>query len=558
MEKMKKTISCFLGVILALTFGCRTGKRQPVSEERPNIIFILTDDQRWDSVGFMGQKIGKTPHLDKLAGDGVVFENAFVTSAICTPSRACYMLGQYERRHGINFNSGTSMAPEAWAESYPVLLRENGYFTGYIGKNHLPIGDRGYFTGLMEESFDYWYAGHHHISFYSKEWHEIFSNAKADTQAEILTEGAMAFLDPNSNEAFIKNAIRFLECRTNDNPFCLSICLNLPHGFSTGRMEMRPTDDILYRTAYREHQETLPLAPHYTAREDILEPKLPADVLLTQLRQNGYDWVDQPETARERMIRIMQAVTGIDRMIGRLRDKLYQMGIADNTVIIFTSDHGLFNGEHGLGGKALCYETTLKVPMVIHDPRMQGGRRLEDLVLSIDIAPTILSLAGIDQPGIMQGADLTPLLRDEKAAWRDAAFGENLWSNIFGNPRCETVRTAEYRYIRYFKNNNEEKRNRTPKDQWYVVSEEIAEEYRVHLTSTIKGEQPVYEELFHTSQDPYEAINLAGDPAYADKLKELRAKCITLVAEARGDVNTPPSTVPAEHDHLKTDYRKWD
>lgn len=551
------TYIAITATILALMTGCKSAQPTAKTEKKPNIIFILTDDQRWDSVGFMGQKIGQTPNLDQLASDGVIFDNAFVTSAICTPSRACYILGQYERTHGINFNSGTSMAAEAWKNSYPVLLRNNGYFTGYVGKNHIPIGDKGYRTGLMDKSFDYWYAGHHHIGFYPKEYHAIFDNASADTQPEIVTEGALAFLDPESNEAFMTNAVSFLERRPDDKPFCLSVCFNLPHGFSVSKMAMKPTDDALYRTAYREWQDTLPLQPFYTAKKDITDPKLPADVLLSQIRQHGYDWVDAPETARERMIRTMQAVTGIDRMVGKLRTKLKEMGIADNTVIIFAADHGLFNGEFGLGGKALCYETCMKVPFVIYDPRVQGGRRLKNLVQSIDVAPTILSLSGTKDPGTMQGADLTPLLRGEKTKWRDAAFGENLWSNIFGNPRCETVRTAEYRYIRYFKNDNLEKRLHTPNDQIYVVSKEISDDYREHLTSTIKGEQPVYEELFHTSEDPYEAVNLADDPAYANILNELRVKCVQMVAEAKGDVTTLPATVPVTDEDLTTQYR-WD
>ncbi len=526
--------------------------------EKPNIIFILSDDQRWDSVGFMGQKSGKTPNLDKLASDGTVFEQAYVTSAICTPSRACYMLGQFERKHGINFNSGTSMSAEAWANAYPVLLRENGYFTGYVGKNHIPIGDKGYLTGLMEKSFDYWYAGHHHIGFYPKEFHEIFDNSKEDTQAEIVTEGALAFLDPNSNEAFMKNAVQFLDKRDASKPFALSICLNLPHGFSMERMKMKPTDDELYRTTYRDIKETMPLPKYWVAGKDLKENKLPNDILLQDLRQDGYNWVADEEETRERMVRVMQAVTGIDRMLGHLRTKLDELGVAENTVIIFASDHGLFNGEFGLGGKSLCYETCMKIPMVIYDPREKGGQRLKQLVQSIDIAPTILSLAGVEIPATMQGADMTPLVRGENVEWRDAAFGENLWSTIFGNPRCETVRTAEYRYIRYFKNDNRKIRAQTPQSDWYKWSQQRTDDYAASLTATIKGEEPVYEELYHTAVDPYEADNLINNPKYAKIAAELREKCKQLVAEAKGDIDTPPATVIVGDEELKTHYRKWD
>jgi arylsulfatase A-like enzyme len=525
------------------------------AQGRPNIIFILTDDQRADSVGFMGNDIVQTPNLDKLAAKGHVFDNAFVTSSICTPSRASYILGQYERRHGINFNSGTSITRGAWAKSYPVLLRDNGYFIGYVGKNHLPIGEKGYFTGLMDRSFDFWYAGHHHLGFYPKEKHAIFDNATEDTQAEIVSEGLQAFVDPDSNETFMKDAISFLQTRPDDQPFCLSVCLNLPHGASTGNMEQRPTDDALYRIAYRELKDSMPLPPHYISKEDIKTPKLPADLLLTQLRQDNYAWVDTPETVRERTVRTYQAITGIDRMVGALHATLKKQGLAENTIIIFSSDHGLLFGEHGLGGKSLCYETTLKVPFFIYDPRFPKGSRLNELVLSIDIAPTILSLAGIEIPDTMQGADITPLLRGEKVTWRDAAFGENLWSNIFGNPRCETVRTHEYRYIRYFKNNNLQNRLNTRPQDLYTVPDYMAEDYHKSLTSTIIGEPIVYEELFHITKDPYEATNLAHDPTHADTLDKLRKKCAQLVAEAKGDLQTPPSTIRVESKWTNTNYR---
>lgn len=527
---------------------------------KPNIIFILSDDQRADTVGFMGNEIVKTPNLDKLGSEGHIFEKAYVTSAICTPSRACYMLGQYERKHGINFNSGSSMSAEAWAASYPVLLNENGYFTGYVGKNHLPIGDKGYFTGLMESSFDYWYAGHHHLSFYTKERHEIFDNAQADTQIEILTEGALAFLEPDSNEAFIDNAVQFLNNRPDDQPFCLTIALNLPHGFSSGRMQQRESDDELYKSRYREWQDTLPLPPHYIANAEIEDPKLPEDILLAQLRQSGYDYVNTPEGIRERNIREYQAITGIDRMIGNLRDKLEALGIADNTIIIYASDHGILNGEHGLGGKSLCYETCMQIPFIIYDPRLpenKRGKRVEELVLSIDVAPTILSLAGIEVPDAMQGSDISSLLNGENEGWRQYAFGENLWSTIFGNPRCETVRSDDFRYIRYFQNDNLALRERTPQNKLYVTTPEMRDNYNRSLTSTIKGEPAVHEELYHVTDDPYEAVNLASDPAYADVLAELRSECQRLVAEAKGDVDVTPNTIPIDPQWGRTNYRKF-
>ncbi|EMI17732.1 secreted protein containing Sulfatase domain protein, partial [Rhodopirellula maiorica SM1] len=240
------------------------------SAARPNLIFILTDDQRYDTLGCTGNTFHQTPNLDRLAADGTLFANATVTSAICTPSRACYFLGQYERKHGVNFNSGTSMKKEAWETSYPMRLRQAGYYTGYVGKNHVPIGQFGYESGVIEEGFDFWYAGHKHLTFYPKGLHEIFRHAKADTQIEIVDEGAQSFLDSQTD--YIAGSAAFLKRRPEGKPFCLSIALNLPHDAGTETMEMRANDPELYRTRYRDRIEQVAIPSTYQAKDQITNP----------------------------------------------------------------------------------------------------------------------------------------------------------------------------------------------------------------------------------------------------------------------------------------------
>ncbi|MBK1832831.1 sulfatase-like hydrolase/transferase [Roseibacillus ishigakijimensis] len=518
-----------------------------IAEERPNLIFILTDDHNRADLGCYGNPIVQTPHLDQMAAEGVLFEKASVTSAICTPSRVCYFLGQYERKHGINFNSGTALSQAAWAKSYPVLLRENGYFTGYVGKNHVPIGARGYDTGLMEASFDFWYAAHGHLRFYPKKGHRLFRHAKHDTQVEVIQEGVHEFL-AGKESSYLSGAERFLSTRPQDQPFCLSICLNVPHGSSTSTMQLLPTDDDLYRTAYREGMEKMPLPPHYLAKSAISQPKLPADLLHTAFRQESYSWVDTPATVRERRVRHFQTITGVDRMVGQLRQQLDELGESDNTIIIFTSDHGLFNGEQGLGGKALNYEQCLAVPLIVFDPhlpREQRGQRRQELVQSIDLAPTLLDLGGKEIPAAMQGTSFLPLLRNEEIPWRQYAFAENLWSTYFGNPRIESVRSQRWKYIRYFAN---------PRSQWqelegvqgvrlYQVSPQQRERYQQWRTASIAGEEPVYEELYDLEADPHEVRNLATQPEHAPTLALLRAQCQEAVTAAYG-ASEHPAVVP--------------
>lgn len=511
-------------------------------DSRPNFIFVLTDDQSYGMMGCDGNELTHTPNLDQLAREGVFFDRAYVTSAICTPSRISIFLSQYERKHGVNFNSGTSVAPDAWKQSYPVLMRDGGYYTGYVGKNHAPIGKGGYQSGLMEESFDYFYAGHGHIRFYPKDVHDIFEGAEYDTQVEIVNEGAQDFL---SNEHRLEGAVRFLDERPNDKPFCLSICLNLPHGAGTSTMQMRKSDDEIYKTLYRDID--IPLPDHYVAKADIQTPKLPANVLHAQERQTGYDYVDQPDTLKERVIRQMQAMTGIDRMIGNLRTKLENDGLDDNTVIIFCSDHGLFMGQHGLGGKALCYEQTTHVPMIVFDPQLPAvlrGARCNELVQTIDIAATMLDLAEIESPSTFQGKSLRPLLSGSGGEIRPYVFTENLWVTHFGNPRIEAVQDKRWKYIRYYEN------QRTPASlklkvakqmgipvskMLYGVHDNEIPVYRHHAESSLQGEEPIYEELYDLQSDPDELSNLIDDPHSAAELQRLRAAWKAELTKVRGE-----------------------
>ena len=531
---MKKFRS--LCILALFAFGSQSG-----AAERPNFVFILTDDQSYGMMGCDGNEITQTPNIDQLAKDGVFFDQAYVTSAICTPSRISILLSQFERKHGVNFNSGTSVAPEAWAKSYPVVMRKNGYYTGYVGKNHAPIGDGGYNSGLMEKSFDYFYAGHGHIRFYPKDVHDIFKAAKFDTQVEIITESTTDFL---SNEHRLEGAVRFLDSRPQDKPFCLSICLNLPHGAGTSTMQMRDSDDPIYKTMYRDIE--IPLPRNYIAKKDIKTPKLPAHVLKTQERQAGYNYVDQPKTLVERMTRQMQAMTGIDRMVGQVRQKLASEELEQNTVIIFCSDHGLFMGQQGLGGKALCYQQTTHVPMIIHNPAalvQSSGRRSDQLVQTIDIAPTMLDYAGIPIPDAFQGKSLRRWIDQQGDDVHDYIFTENLWSTHFGNPRIEAVQDKNWKYIRYYKNENfpaslkiqSAKKFKLPLNKLlYTVHDDAIALYRHFAESSLQGEPPVYEELYDLKNDPDELKNVIGDASLSPVLNRLQDAWKTKLTEARG------------------------
>ncbi|PWJ58033.1 arylsulfatase A-like enzyme [Dyadobacter jejuensis] len=528
--------------LLVLSISLLLGQQALAQSAKPNIIFILTDDQPYGLMGCVGDPLTKTPHIDKMTSEGVLFTNYHITSAICTPSRVSMFLGEYERKHGVNFNSGTSVSPQAWQDSYSSVLRSNGYFTGYIGKNHMPIGDGGYESGHMEQSFDYWYAGHEHLGFYPKKRHPIFKYAQHDTQVEILDEGIQDFFADNTYN--LKGALHFLEKRPNDQPFALTVAFNLPHDAGTRSMELLPGDSSIYRTLYRDLD--IPLPKNYVARADIKNPKLPAELLHAQDRQEGYNWVDNPEDFRERTIRKMEVMTGIDGLIGNLRQRLAELNLDKNTIIIFTSDHGLFSGQYGLGGKALNYEVVTHVPLLIYNPTLPKSRRgikSDALVQSIDLAPTMLKWAGIAPPKGYQGYDIGPLLLGAKSEVRDYVFTENLWSTAFGNPRIEAVQNKEWKYIRYYKNNNPSATQRIEvakqlniniNTMLYGVHDPDIAVYRSYVEAPFQGEKPVYEELYQLSKDPDELVNRAKDTQQAARMNELRKVCDEMVRYARG------------------------
>ncbi|WP_298502535.1 sulfatase-like hydrolase/transferase [uncultured Maribacter sp.] len=537
---MKKILRFILPIIL-YSFSIFTIQAQ----DRPNIIFILTDDQPYGYMGVTGNTIVKTPNLDKLTNEGVLFTNAHITSAICTPSRVSILLGQYERKHGVNFNSGTSVSKEAWEQAYPIQFKKAGYYTGWIGKNHAPVGKGGYQSGLMEKSFDFWYAGHGHLTFYPKKHHPIFKNAEFDTQVEIIDEGVTNFLD--INEQKFEGAVQFLEKRPRDKPFMLSINFNLPHSASTRTMQQKESDDDIYKSLYRDLD--IPLPDNYIAKADIKTPKLPASIHRVEERQVGYSFVDTPEETKERYIRQMQAMTGIDRLVGNLRKNLKALNIDKNTIIVFTSDHGLYMGQQGLGGKALCYEITTHVPFVVYNPKLKKKKRgvkNDALVQSIDVAPTILSLAGVPIPEAMQGKDVSKIISGEKIAVRDYVYTENLWSTQFGNPRCEAVQNKEWKYIRYYKNNTfpASKKIKTAKDlgikeknMLYAVHDSDIAIYRNYIESPLQGEEPVYEELYNLKNDPSELHNVISKKEHNAILEQLRKEWKNQITIARGTEN---------------------
>lgn len=430
------------------------------AKARPNILFILTDDQRWNALGCMGDRKIQTPNIDRLARRGVLFHNHFVTTSICCCSRASIFTGQYVRRHGIgDFDKPFTAAQ--WAQTYPALLREHGYRTGFIGK--FGVGnDRA--VKAMADQFDYWRG--------------------------VPGQGGRYFIEPGDTNRthqtarFGDQALEFLKGNPPGQPFCLSLSFTAPHARDHMPREYTPDDrdESLYS------DETIPHPP--TATEGYFE-LLPRSVQHSEARRRWHWRFDTPEKFQRNTKDYYRLITGIDREVGRLVAELEARGLADNTVVIYTSDNGYFLGDRGLAGKWFMYEESLRDPLIIYDPRQPAANRARDenaMTLNIDFAPTLLDIAGITPPAAMQGRSLMPLVENQHPSdWRTQFFYEH----HFGPrilPPSEGVRTERYAYIRWV------------------------------------DEQPPIEELYDLKADPLEGHNLAADPAYAQTLAALRTQ----------------------------------
>ena len=430
------------------------------STTRPNIIFILADDMRWNVTGYAGNRIIRTPNLDRLADEGVNFRNCFATTSICSVSRASIFLGQYVRRHGINDFSKT-FSPDQWTNSYPALLRSAGYRTGFIGK--FGVGGRKAIDGT---------AG------------------KFDTWRGLSGQGGRFFIDPqdpqrtHATARFGDQALEFLADSGAGQPFCLSISFNAPHARDGEAREFQP--DIRDETIYQD--ETIPLSP--TANPEF-HGKLPSFVRESEGRRRWQKRFSSPELTQQTMRDYYRLVAGIDREVGRIRAELEKRDLARQTVIIFTSDNGWFAGDRGLTDKWLMYHESIRLPMIILDPRAPAaakGAAVEAIALNIDSAPTMLDLAGIPIPLEVQGRSLVPWLTGGKPnEWRNDFFYEHHFAPEI-IPPSEGVRSREWSYIRWLKPN------------------------------------PESEELYDLTNDPLESQNLAADPRHAVTLGQMHAR----------------------------------
>lgn len=391
-----------------------------LAAERPNLVFLLTDDQTTYSLGCYGNEDVKTTNIDALARDGLVFDRHYDTTAICMASRASIMTGMFEYKTGCNFERG-DLLKEHWERSYPTLLRRAGYLTAIAGKIGFTVAENPEQQGTLPEGdFDKWGAGP------GQTHYETAKSASMARYAKAYPHSSRAY------GAFGRDFIK--EAAGTGKPFCLSISFKAPHRPVTPD----PVDDDVYR------------GKHFTKPVNFGQEH--GRHFAKQSRQGrqyerfqSWGYADDYDAV---MAKYHQQVYAVDAAVGMIREALLEEGVASNTVIIFTSDNGFLCGSHGYGSKVLPYEEASRAPLIVVDPRHPSygkGQRCRALTGNVDLAPTLLDLAGLPLPETMDGHSLRPLLDDPAAAIHDSLPLINVWG-----PRevySLAVVTANRKYI---------------------------------------------------------------------------------------------------------------
>lgn len=457
-----------------------TSAQKNNTNDKPNIIFILTDDQRFDAIGYAGNKFVETPEMDDLAKSGSYFHSAIVTTPICAASRASILTGLHERAHNFNFQTG-NVREEYMANSYPTLLKNNGYYTGFYGKYGVRYNE-------LHKQFDEYDDYDRNNRFKDRRGY-YYKTIDNDTVhlTRYTGQQALDFIEKNAE---------------NEKPFCLSLSFSAPHAHDGAPEQyfwQNTTDNLLQDT-------TIPGPELADDKYFEAQPKAVRDGF-NRLR---WTWrYDTPDKYQHSLKGYYRMISGIDLEIKKIREKLKEKGVDKNTVIILMGDNGYFLGERQLAGKWLMYDNSVRVPLIVFDPRVNQHQDINDMVLNIDVPSTIADLAGIEAPDTWQGKSLMPIVRQETNTMsRDTILIEHLWD--FENiPPSEGVRTEEWKYFRYVND------------------------------KTI-------EELYNLKKDPKEVNNLTGKKKYKAVADKLRKKLDELIVKNSNEFRAAPTDLTVE------------
>ena len=417
--------------------------------DRPNIVFVITDDQRWDAMSCAGHPFLKTPNMDRLAHEGAMFQNAFVTTPLCSPARSSFLTGQYVHTTGVIANGAAMNELGHRLITFPRLLKDAGYESAYVGKWHMGNDDS------PRPGFDRWVS---------------FKGQGRYNDPELNVDGKIEKKEGYVTDIISDYAVEFIN-REHAKPFVLYVGHKAVHGPFT------PAE----RHAGMYETEPLPQRPNV---KDDMSGK-PAIGARAAAGKNP-----AATGVGEKLIRNqLRCLLSVDEGLGRILDALDAKKLADDTLVIFTSDNGYLWNEHQLGDKRAAYEESIRVPLLMRYPKLiKPGTKPEQIALNVDIAPTVLQLGGAPVVKGVHGKSLVPVLEGKPAEWRQTALLEYFFEKPFPRvPSWQAVRTDAWKYIHYPDVENAD-------------------------------------ELYDLKTDPYEMKNLIADAGSAEQLKSMKAE----------------------------------
>ena len=484
---MGKSVSRILGLGLLLLFpivavGLDVGASDKADIERPNIIFVLTDDQRFDALGFLNPSLS-TPNMDRLATQGVFFKNAFVTTSLCSPSRASILTGLYAHAHGVVDNHKQNLQPGT--TFFPQYLNQAGYQTAYVGKWHM-----GRHTDEKQPGFDYW------VSFVGQgSYLPARPEIDGGGQSWINVDGKRVKQKGYITDELTDYALDWLGKTKRETPFFLYLSHKAVHG------PFIPADR---HKALYQNVEIAP-APNQDISAELgtKQPRWVKD------QRNSFLGADFPyhTDAKIEDIRMdyRRSLSAVDDSLGRILKWIESKGLSEKTLVIFMGDNGFLFGEHGLIDKRNAYEESMRVPLLAYMPGiLPANTVVTEMVANIDIAPTILDVAQVQSQHAMHGRSMLPLaMRQPVEDWREALFYEYFWEWTFPHtPTTFALREDRYKLIQYH-------------GVWDT------------------------DELYDLQADPYEKNNLIAQPEYRDRVREMRKDLYAMLVETDGEPVIP-------------------
>lgn len=458
-------------LIMLMAFISGTVLAQKTESKKYNVIFILSDDHRYDFMGFMNKVPGlKTPNMDRLAREGAHLQNTFVTTSLCSPSRASILTGQYAHTHTVVDNQAP--LPKGLI-FFPEYLQKAGYQTAFFGKWHMGNTD-----GSPQPGFDEW------ISFrgQGKYWNPTFNIngqrvEKKGYITNLLTDFATGWLDTINQKKpfFLYLSHKAVHAMFQPDEKFDGVYDNMPI-ISPPSMYLTATDSSKY------------FGKQMAPQTEVNYADIPNWVRKQRYSWHGVDYMYDGQMDFKTFYRkYCETLLSVDESIGKLMAWLKAHGLDKNTLVVYMGDNGFQFGEHGLIDKRDMYEASIRVPLLAWCPTLiRPGTQIKQMVENIDIAPTILDLAGVPEPKQMQGASFLPLLEGKSIPWRDKIFYEYYWEWAFPmTPSIFGIRTDRYKYIY----------------NWGVWD---------------------INELYDLQNDPYEMNNLIRDPKYAQLAKKLK------------------------------------